>query len=386
MGHTESKPEQFANFIKSYQKREEVNDDRYGNVTIYNHAHNPTDLIMVKDRWTNTPPDAAELAGMTNTRVQNNHKNLAKMLQYGVKEDNQMCSTFYKHFMAFEYYPKNVEQEIEDKNKNPNHEFYSKYYSEPEVWYIIDGLISLLMSFKERGYHHGDIQPKNIFIDPHGFIKMVDNSLVNYGKTGYLKMIFQPGYKSALSPQLLKAFQSKELHPNHDAIKSDIFSIGITLLCTCLNTSIDNYYNWSVPSLNVDNIRRSYDEMSRLGFSHQLISTIQGFLDDNEDRRTSLEEIYAFLSKYQEAIRKGQMNFGGVPPPTNGPQYGYGAANGAFQNSVLPGQPGFATSTYPNQPITQTTTTTTTGPVVQGGTAGYYAGPQKNQIVQSRYP
>ena len=87
------------------------------------------------------------------------------MLQYGVREDNQMCSTFYKHFMAFEYYPKNMEQEIEDKNGNKQHEFYSKYYSEPEVWYIIDALVSLLMSFKERGYHHGDIQPKNIFIE-----------------------------------------------------------------------------------------------------------------------------------------------------------------------------------------------------------------------------
>lgn len=227
------------------------------------------------------------------------------MLQYGIKEDNQMCSTFYKHFMAFEYFPKNLEQEIEDKNGNKNHEFYSKYYSEPEVWYIVDALVSILMSFKERGYHHGDIQPKNIFIDPHGFIKLSDNSLINYGRTGYLKMIFEPGYKAALSPQLLLAFRSKELHPNHDPIKSDIFSIGIVCLCAALNTSISNYYNYLIPAINPDNIKRSFDEMARLGFSHQLVSTIQGFLDENEDRRTSIEEIYSFLAKYQEAIRRG---------------------------------------------------------------------------------
>ena len=78
MGNVDSKPAQFSNFMKDYQKREEVQDDRFGRVTIYNHAHNPTDLIMVKDRWTNTPPDADQLAGYATNRVTNVHKNLAK--------------------------------------------------------------------------------------------------------------------------------------------------------------------------------------------------------------------------------------------------------------------------------------------------------------------
>jgi serine/threonine protein kinase len=302
---------------------------------------------------------------------------LPRMLQYGVREDNQMCSTFYKHFMAFEYYPKNMEQEIEDKNGNKQHEFYSKYYSEPEVWYIIDALVSLLMSFKERGYHHGDIQPKNIFIDPHGFIKMSDNSLINYGRTGYLKMIFEPGYKAALSPQLLLAYRSKELHPNHDPIKSDIFSIGITCLCAALNTNIGHYYNFTTHTLNSDNIKRSYDEMSRLGFSHQLISTIQGFLDENEDRRTSIEEIYSFLSKYQEAIKKGTMTFVGANAPIG--VAGFPAQSGIINNSSIgvppnrfptPAGPAGvpAVNRFPSQPAT----------------AGYAPIGQR-QMVESRY-
>jgi serine/threonine protein kinase len=337
--------------------------------------------------------------------VQNVHKNLAKMLQYGVKEDNQMCSTFYKHFMAFEYFPKNLEQEIEDKNGNKNHEFYAKYYSEPEVWYIIDALVSLTMSFRERGYHHGDIQPKNIFIDPHGFIKLCDNSLINYGRTGYLKMVFEPGYHAALSPQLLNAYKSKELHPNHDPVKSDIFSIGITCLCAALNTNIHHYYNFTgTPVLKQEVINQSYDKMSELGFSHQLISTIQGFLDVNEDRRTSLEEIYSFLAKYQEAIRRGQMTFGGqgVPPqggagfgasPVAGPM---GAPGFPRPGAPVPGmmgpgqvphygaapvpQPTFATSTFPGAQQVPGRMMAPAGPVPA------YAAPGQRQLVDSRYP
>lgn len=322
------------------------------------------------------------------------------MLQYGVKEDNQMCSTFYKHFMAFEYYPKNLEQEIEDKNGNKNHEFYSKYYSEPEVWYIIDALVSLLMSFKERGYHHGDIQPKNIFIDPHGFIKLSDNSLINYGRTGYLKMIFEPGYQAALSPNLINAYKSKELHPNHDPVKSDIFSIGITCLCAALNTNIGHYYNFAgQPALKQEAINLTYDKMSELGFSHQLISTIQGFLDSSEDRRTSLDEIFGFLSKYQEAIRRGQMTFAGqgVPPqggagfasPVGGPSTG-----GAFPRPGAP-VPGFAPGQAPQYgaaPAPQPTFATSTFPqqlparAVPQGAPGYAAAPGQRQLVDSRYP
>lgn len=312
------------------------------------------------------------------------------MLQYGIKEDNQMCSTFYKHFMAFEYYPKNLEQEIEDKNGNKNHEFYAKYYSEPEVWYVIDALVSLLMSFRKNEYHHGDIQPKNIFIDPHGFIKLCDNSLINYGRTGYLKMIFEPGYRAALSPQLLTALKSQELHPNHDPIKSDIFSIGITVLCAALNTSINHYYNFTgVPTLKNEVINQSYDKMSELGFSHQLISTIQGFLEPNEDRRTSLEEVYSFLGKYQEAIRRGQMTFGGAgAPPLGGiASPVIGPSNGAAfprPGAPIPGQgsapiplPTFATSTFPaTQPAR----------IVQQGPVPTYAAPGQRQLIDSRYP
>ncbi len=257
-----------------------------------------------------------------------------------------MCSTFYKHHMAFEYYPKNMEQEINDKLNKENHHFYSKYYSEPELWYIIDALVSLLMSFMENKYHHGDIQPKNIFIDPHGYIKLSDNSLINYGRTGYLKMIFEPGYKSALSPKLLESFKSKHLHPEHDPIKSDIFSIGITCLCAALNANLDYFYNFANVELLKGQVDLAINEMSKLGFSHQLILTIQSFLDKNEDRRASLDEIYGFLFKYQEAIRKGQLQFSTPDPkaaanrftqPAPGPAQ-YPGPN-ARPNPAVQGQP-----------------------------------------------
>lgn len=323
------------------------------------------------------------------------------MLQYGLKEDHQMCSSFYKHYMALEYYPKNMEQEIEDKLGNKTHEFYAKYYSEPEVWYIVDTIVSLLTSFKERGYHHGDIQPKNIFIDPHGFIKISDNSLVNYGRTGYLKMVYEPGYKAALSPQLLTALQSKALYPNHDPIKSDIWAVGITALCAALNLRIDNFYDFTLGTLRKDAFKVSYDKMSSLGFSHQLISTIQGFLDESEDRRTTLEEAHTFLSKYMDAIKRGQQSFsnrGSVAPGHVGGPNSVNPAAFAVPNtavSTFPGQAGFAQQNAPrgsaSQPIGYGVAPqgyqgqAVPAPVPRGVIQGGQPVANQRQLVESRY-
>ena len=287
------------------------------------------------------------------------------MLEFGIKEEPQMCSTFYKHYMAFEYHPKNLEQEISDKNTDKKSQFYSKYYSEPEIWYIIDAMISLLMSFKEGNYHHGDIQPKNIFITDQGFVKLCDNSLINYGRTGYLKMLYEPGYRAALSPKLIKALESGAQQPDHDPIKSDIFSIGITVLCAAMNADISHFYNFNSKPATIDweQIKTAYAQMTDLDFSYQLISTVQSFLEENESRRPPIEEMYGFLAKYQDAIKRGQMNFpsagqqqnGGRPldqslpvgpPPARQAQPG--PAPGPAQGR--PGQPGPGPGPAPGRP------------------------------------
>ncbi len=85
MGNAESKQIQagdyspeFNSTLKDYQKREIVNDDRFGQVTVYNLIHSPKDLLIVKDKWVNTDFDSVQLTGFINSRAQDYHKGLAK--------------------------------------------------------------------------------------------------------------------------------------------------------------------------------------------------------------------------------------------------------------------------------------------------------------------
>ena len=54
-----------------------------------------------------------------------------------------------------------------------------------------------------------------------------------------------------MSPQLLQHFVRKDSNLDADEEKSDIFSLGITILCCATNASIEQYYDFKVPMIDI---------------------------------------------------------------------------------------------------------------------------------------
>lgn len=330
MGNSESSerfshPELATNIRSKYQFRGDLEDERFGKVSIYNHKHDPHQQILFKQRWTNTQEDSNRLHTFIQSRRQLKHKNLTTLPFYEVTEERQMFSTFYRHNMGFEYYGKTLENELENRSKIQEHESetaYStiKYYSESEIWYIINVLLDVVNTFKDQNYPHGDIQPKNLLIDSDGQMKVIDNLLINYGETGYRKMVFDSSYKAAISPKLMEALKNKVQNPQHNKVKSDIFSIGITALCASNNTDFNRYYDWQrheilngvVPQevlrdlkpntwveVAPSTIEDDLLNMNRLGYSQELIDYIRSMLVPEELMRPDLAHLIGHVSNRQ---------------------------------------------------------------------------------------
>lgn len=175
-------------------------------------------------------------------------------------------------------------------------------------------MINLEKSFLDQGsgdpsYIHGDIQPKTCHIDPEGFIKLIDGSLINPYNTAYQKMLYDREYTAAISPQLLEELHKRKASPKSHRIKDEVWSIGMTTLCAALNKNIDDYYDWNAMKVNMQKIHDDYEMLREIGYSEQMIATINGCLELAEDRRSTLNEIIEFLAPYQDAIRKGQFQF-----------------------------------------------------------------------------
>lgn len=185
---------------------------------------------------------------------------------------------------------------------------------------------STMLAFKNANYHHGDIQPNNIMIDNEGCPKLIDNSLINYGKTAYHKMIYGEDYTSPLSPALMDAYRVRKVDPIHDKIKSDVFSLGMTTLSAANNKNFNYYYDWSAKRIlmrdpndpvqadqvdpkkgkeDEDRVGQGLQNMTDNGYTPELVNLTRRMLDYDEPSRISLEGV-------QEAINQHYASPGGT--------------------------------------------------------------------------
>lgn len=59
-----------------------------------------------------------------------------------------------------------------------------EFFTEPEVWYIMDSLINACSYFESCKIYHGDIRPINVLLTKEGQVKIADNGLINQSKNG----------------------------------------------------------------------------------------------------------------------------------------------------------------------------------------------------------
>lgn len=109
---------------------------------------------------------------------------------YGTVPAKENCTSYYIHFIALQYFPRTLEQEIKERSQRQQN------FNEGEIWYIIEALNSVVASYLTRGNTHGDLQPRNMMIDSTGCIKVIDNRLFSHlnEKSMYVR------YFSATSP------------------------------------------------------------------------------------------------------------------------------------------------------------------------------------------
>ena len=234
--------------------------------------------------------------------------------------------------MGFEFYNRNLAKELHERKHIQDEGDYlyntTKFFSESEIWYLIDSLVDVVATLRDHDYHHGDIQPKNLLIDNEGKIKVLDNSLVNYGKTAYQKMLIDNKYEAALSPLLLEGLKTRTQIPIHSKVKSDMFSIGISALCAATNTNVNHYYDWKQKRVNmaypeevekilanegfvgvVDRVGEDLQRMRTIQYSEQLIGVIAGLLQYHEANRIDVDELRGFIQQNNLKQRQGGATF-----------------------------------------------------------------------------
>ena len=309
MGNKSSAQAEIDNFNNNFVKHGEEVNKNYGKVNYYHNKHNPSDMVMLKNQWSNSLAEAEDMDAIISNRQNIVHPNIAQTRSYAKQDDKQWCSTFHKHTTAFEYHENNLESEIAKRVGDQYANSSQNTLSEPELWYLINSTTSADLTFnREGGAYHGNIQPSTLMLDEAGKVKIIDNQLTNYNKTTYQRMLYDSNVHAPLSPNLIAQLQEKKVNPNYDPSKEESWALGITSLCAATNTNTDYFYDWKVPEIKWHNVHDKLDSVNG-PYSKQAHGFIESCLEETEERRPSLEDHERYFKPYLTEINQVKLDF-----------------------------------------------------------------------------
>lgn len=138
-------------------------------------------------------------------------------------------SNRFKTILVLETFPTDLQRDIEQRRSS------QEFYEESFLWTLAKTLIRVLAKAQALNISHRDVKPANVLLGPQGEVKLAD--------FGSSKLVLQPGnmltirgtatyYSPALKRAYAEALASGGVVQSliHNSFKSDVFSLGMTLL------------------------------------------------------------------------------------------------------------------------------------------------------------
>lgn len=166
---------------------------------------------------------------------------MVKVLEVYAQEEGNLCSSFYKISAVYEYYSKTLEDYLKR----------GMQFETRSVEVFLGSMVGILKVLYEQNIPHGDLRPENIFVTDNGF--KLNNIQQMTGFNQYKRVLIDEEQKCYLSPELLACLARKELRPNYDQQKADVYTLGLVLLELALACDIQKLYDLDSYQLNQRN-------------------------------------------------------------------------------------------------------------------------------------
>ena len=172
--------------------------------------------------------------------------------------------------------------------------------TENKIWIIIGDILNFLTDLNNLGFSHGDIKPKNIYINQNKVVKIFSPLLYTFIENGYKLMILNESYKTIISPELMYFYHNRERFPKYDRVKNDIFCMGVSVLCLLTNDDFMFFYDFCEGIVFYERILvRLEDICMKLGFSEDFKGFLKRCLEKKVDLRPGLDELFELLGKFR---------------------------------------------------------------------------------------
>ena len=183
-----------------------------------------------------------------------------------------------------------------------NRSKHKAYYSEDEIFFILESLVETFSYLQQIGICHRDIKPQNILCFGEKGYKISDFGEAKYRKkwrlqqtsVNYTSMQTVRGTELYMSPILYTALKScPNKGANHNVFKSDVFSLGMCFLfASCLD------YKSLYEIRKVNNMKKLTDLVEHYvngKYSQSFIDILLCMLQINEKERPDFIELSSMI-------------------------------------------------------------------------------------------
>ena len=286
-------PEVAANYqfvSKSY-------DLRYGDIKLLRDQRDGN-LLVCKETSVNTEETYEKELRFLSKKIAVSHPNIIRVEGYSTKDKQHFCASFWRISIFVEYVQGDLVQEIEDRANN------NAPFSESDLLNLAENTFSGLSSLESQNHPHGDIRPLNIFVTQDYVYKLSDPSL-NVQRPNALVQTVMGNAQCYLSPELLSAAEKKDMQPAIDHNKSDVYSLGLTLLAAATLTKSEDLYDYDECQFN-ENLFEERLQQVRDSYSKFTTELIASMLSKDPENRPTFTQLSQKLLPYQDAIRNGE--------------------------------------------------------------------------------
>ena len=214
-------------------------------------------------------------------------------------EANLYCSDHFKVLVLLEYFELTLRDEIQRRIQN------YLYFSEIELFTLIDCILSALILFDKKGISHEDVSPGTIYLSPNNIFKLNDIGFLTEGLNAYKKFLMGAANPNEcyLSPELFLNLQHRILAPdNYDKQKSDVFSLGMTTLEAATLMPVKECYDFDEFQLKPEKIASCIDE-AQSRYSQNFCKLLRCMLEIDETQRPNYNGLFLVLGPEFEIVK-----------------------------------------------------------------------------------
>jgi len=269
--------------VEDYRFVHQIGDGSYGSIYLCMDKNEQT--YAIKKIFIKEKIKIDQICNEFELAHQLKHKNILKI--FGISK-RKLDSTTQVLYVLMELAQSDWKYDILMRMKEKN------YYTENELISIVSQIIEALAFMQTKNIAHRDIKPENILSFKDSLYKVADFGCAKEMKNNNLNTL--KGTEYFISPALYNAFINNIASEGveHNAIKSDVFSLGLCILyaATLTINPIIEIRNISDPNV-LYNFLKKY--LSK--YSQSLVNFVYRMLDLNEELRFDFLELTDCLKK-----------------------------------------------------------------------------------------